>query len=374
MLRFLTAGESHGKCLTGILEGLPAGLAVNKREIDRELARRQSGYGRGMRMKVEKDKVEILSGLRKGRTIGSPLSLLIKNKDFKIDVLPAVTSPRPGHADLAGALKYNTKDVRDILERASARETAMRVAIGAICKAFLQEFKVGVISHVKGIGKVYAQIEKLSFNLIRLKSAKSCLNCADRSAEKEMIKEIDAAKKEGDSLGGTFELIAVNLPAGLGSCVHWDSRLDARLSGLLMSIPAIKGVEIGAGFFGSSLRGSEVHDAIFYKAGKGFFRKSNHAGGLEGGMTNGEPLVIRCAMKPIATLSKPLHSVNIKGKRSTKAIVERADVCAVPAASVVGENIVSFCLAQAMLEKFGGDSLTETKRNYQGYIAQVRKF
>lgn len=374
MLRYLTAGESHGRYLMGILEGLPFGLRLNQKEINRELARRQKGYGRGGRMKIEQDKAEVVSGLRKGMTIGAPLALLIKNRDYKIDVLASIDCPRPGHADLAGALKYNTKDIRDVLERASARETAMRVAIGAVCKAFLREFKIEIISHVIEIGEVYARTQRLSFSQIRRMVTRSCLSCANKVAERRMIAEIDRAKTQGDSLGGVFEIIAINLPAGLGGFTQGMRRLDAQLGGALLSIPAVKGVEIGAGFASAAQRGSEVHDAIFYTPGKGFFRKTNRAGGLEGGMTNGAPLVLRCAMKPIATLNRPLESVNIRTKRSMKAVVERADVCAVPAAGVVGESMVAFCFAQAMLEKFGGDSLTETKRNYQGYLTQIKKF
>ena len=374
MLKFLTAGESHGKCLVGILEGMPADLKIEEAEINRELSRRQKGYGRGGRMKIEKDKVEILSGLRKGKTIGSPIALLIKNRDFKIDTLPSIACPRPGHADLAGALKYNTKDMRDVLERASARETAMRVAIGAVCRALLRQFEIEITAHVTSIGGVCIQIKRISFNQIRQKADKSPLSCVDKAAEARMMAEIDRAKKAGDSLGGTFELIAVGLPAGLGSCAHWERRLDARLAFGLMSIPAIKGVEIGTGFLSSSLRGSQVQDAIFYTKADGFFRKANHAGGLEGGITNGEALLLRCAMKPIATLGEPLASVDIRTKRSRKAAVERADVCAVPAASVVGEAVIAFSLAEACLEKFGGDSLAETKRNYESYLKQIKKF
>lgn len=374
MLRYLSAGESHGRCLIGILEGVPAGLKIDKKQIDKELAERQKGYGRGARMKIEKDKLEILSGLRKDRTIGAPLALLIKNKDFKIDTLPSVTCPRPGHADLAGALKYDTKDIRDVLERASARSTAMRVAIGAICRTFLEEFGVKIISHVSAIGKVRAQTESFSFNQICQNAAKSRLKCADKIAEKLMISEINNAKEAGDSLGGVFEIIAAGVPAGLGSSFHWDRRLDGALSAAVMSIPAVKAVEIGAGFLNASSRGSEVHDAIFYSSAKGFFRKTNRAGGLEGGMTNGEPLVLHCAMKPIATLKKPLASVNIRTKHEVHAAVERADVCAVPACSVVGEAAVAFCLAKAYLDKFAGDSLLETKRNYEGYLKQLKDF
>lgn len=374
MLRYLTAGESHGKCLVGILEGLPAGLKIDKEKVDKELSRRQKGYGRSARMKIEKDKVEFLAGLRKGKTIGAPLAFLVRNKDFKIDSLPSVSCPRPGHADLAGVLKYNSKDIRDVLERASARETAMRVAIGAICKTLLEELKINIIGHVTSIGRAYAATQKLSFNQIRQKAAQSSLMCADKAAQKKMIAEINRASLEKDTLGGTFEIIAVNLPAGLGSGVHWERRLDARLAAVLMSIPAVKGVEIGAGFFGAFQRGSQVHDAIFYSRQKGFFRKSNHAGGLEGGMTNGEALILRCAMKPIATLGKPLPSVNIRNKVQANAAVERADVCAVPACSVVGEACTAFCLAQACLEKFAGDSVVETTRNYEGYLKQIKQF
>lgn len=374
MLKYLTAGESHGKCLLGILEGLPAGLKLDKKQIDSELSRRQKGYGRGGRMKIEEDSVELLSGIRHGRTIASPVALFIANKDYKIDVLPSVTSPRPGHADLAGALKYNTHDMRDILERASARETAMRVAIGAVCKSLLKEFKIEIASHVTSIGRVCAQAEGLSFNQIRQRSMESSLACADKTVESAMIDEIDRAKKEGDSLGGVFEVLAVNVPIGLGSYVDWQRRLDGRLSQALMSIPAIKGVEIGAGFFGAVSRGSQLHDAIFVSKGGAFSRDTNRAGGLEGGITNGQVLVVRSAMKPIATLRKPLSSVNVNTKRPTKAAVERSDVCAVPAAAVVGEAAVAFILAQALLEKFGGDSLAETKRNYQGYLKQIKSF
>ena len=374
MLRYLTAGESHGKCLVAILEGLPAGLTISVKEIDQELARRQKGYGRGMRMKIEKDKVEILSGLRKGKTIGSPIALLVKNNDFKINVLPPITSPRPGHADLAGALKFNTKDIRDVLERASARETAMRVAVGAICKSFLREFKVALISHVIKIGEVKAHAEQLSFSQIRQRIAKSFLNCADKTAEAKMIEEIDLAREEKDTLGGVFEIQAINLPIGLGSCASWERRLDAQLASALMSVPAVKAVEIGAGFYAASCRGSQVHDEILYAKGKGFVRRTNNAGGLEGGMTNGQPLILRCAMKPIATLKKPLASVDIRSKHPKGAVVERADVCAVPACAVVSEDMVAFCLTCAWLEKFAGDSLQETKRNYQGYLKQIKAF
>lgn len=374
MLRFLTAGESHGQGLVGILEGMPLGLVINTADIDKDLARRQQGYGRGKRMKIEKDKVEIISGLRKGRTIGSPIGLLIKNKDYKIDTLEPVLCPRPGHADLSGALKYNTGDIRDVLERASARETAMRVAVGAVCRIFLREFNVWITSYVTGIGSVSARTEGMSFEELREMAGNSPVSCADKTAEGRMLAEIDRASAAGDSLGGIFEVAAVNVPAGLGSYAQWDRRLDGRIAALLMAIPAVKGVEIGSAFLAAALRGSRAHDAIFYKKGQGFFRRTNMAGGMEGGITTGQPLVLRCAMKPIATLKTPLESVDIQSKQPVSAAVERADVCAVPAAAVVGEAVTAFCLAQAFLEKFGGDSLGEIKRNYEGYLKQMRDF
>lgn len=374
MLRFLTGGESHGKCLVGILDGLPAGLRVSCEAINKELSRRQKGFGRGDRMSIERDKVEILSGWRKGKTIGSPLTLLIKNKDAKIDILPALTCARPGHADIAGALKFNTKDIRDVLERASARETAMRVAIGAVCKILLKELGIETISHVISIGRVCANSEGFSISKIKSRAARSLVSCADGYVEKEMIAEIKRAKNAGDTLGGVFEVITNKLPVGLGSCAHWERRLDTQAAAALMSIPAIKAVEIGEGFVSAFQRGSEVHDPLYYSKDKKFYRTSNRAGGLEGGMTNGEPLVFRCAMKPIATLMKPLESVHIKTKKKAKASVERADVCAVPAASVVGESVIAYILAKAALEKFAGDSLGELLRNFKAYLKQIREF
>ena len=338
MLRYLTAGESHGESLVAILEGMVSGLKINSEFINNELKRRQSGFGRGARMKIEKDKAKILSGLRKGRTIGSPISLMIKNKDFSIDRLPVITCPRPGHADLAGAVKYNSSDIRDILERASARETAARTAVGAICKLFLAEFDIDIKSRVIMTGNVAS------------------------------------AKKKGDTVGGIFEVKAAGVPVGLGSFVQSDKRLGARLAAALMSIQAIKGVEIGLGFEYAKKFGSEAHDAIYYKKANGFYRLTNNAGGIEGGVSNGEPIIARCAMKPIATLLKPLASVDIKTKKHTKATVERSDVCAVFPAGVVGEAAVAFEIANAMVEKFGGDSLGEAKRNFDGYIKQVKNF
>ena len=373
MLRYLTAGESHGECLVAILEGMPFGVKVNLEVISNELTRRREGYGRSQRMKLEFDKIEILSGIRSGLTMGSPIALRIINKEFKIDSLPEITQPRPGHGDLAGAIKYQS-GIRNILERASARETAIRVAIGAFCKSLLIEFGVDILSHLIMLGGVSAKTERLSFDKIRMNASKSILNCADNTAEKPMIAKIDEAKKEGDTVGGVFEIIVINLPVGLGSHVQWDRRLDGRLAQALISIPAIKGVEFGLGFESARKMGSEVHDEIFYNFKKGFFRKTNRSGGLEAGITNGEPLVMRCVMKPISTLMKPLASVDILSKKQVQAAVERADVCAVPSAGVIGEAVVAIEIAQAMLEKFGGDSLSEMKRNYEGYMKQVKSF
>jgi chorismate synthase len=361
MLRYLTAGESHGKALIAILEGMPAGLKLDSGIINNELRRRQAGYGRGARMKIEHDSVEILSGLRKGLTIASPIAISIKNKDFKIDKLPSVNCPRPGHADLAGMLKYNTIDARDILERASARETAARTAIGAICRIFLKEFNVDVFSHTKYIGDIESDTEGLSLRQIKERSSKSCLNCADKASEILMKKRIDQAKKTGDTLGGCFEVICAGIMPGLGSHVHYDRKIDARLALQLVSIQAIKGVEFGSGFSGTQLPGSQFHDEIILK-GKTIIRKTNNAGGIEGGITSGEPLRISCAMKPIATLMNPLLSVDITTGKTKKASTERSDICALPAAGVVAENVVCFVLAQAVLEKFGGDSIQEIRK------------
>lgn len=348
MLRYLTAGESHGKCLLAILDGLVSGLKIDVSKIDDDLRRRQLGYGRGERMKIENDKVEILSGVLRGVTLGSPIALLIKNKDWTIDRLGCVTSPRPGHADLAGAIKYNHKDIRYVLERASARETAGRVAVGALCKLLLKEFGVYIISRIVNIG----------------------------GAKKEaaMLKEIENAKTAGDTVGGIFEVVAKGVPVGLGSYAQYDRRMDFRLAASLNSIQGIKGIEFGLGFGYAEKRGSKVHDAIFYSKRGGFFRKTNNAGGIEGGITNGESIVIRCCMKPISTLIHPLTSVDIITKKISKAAVERSDICVVSAAGVVGESAVAFELANAFIEKFGGDSLKEMSRNYKGYIKQVKEF
>lgn len=387
MFRFLTAGESHGRCLSLIIEGIPAGLKLDEEVINRNLRRRQEGYGRGDRMEIEKDSVEITSGVRGGYTLGSPVGMTIANQDWKnwskimdtgegaLISERVVTSPRPGHADLAGAIKYGFKDIRNVLERSSARETAARVAVGAVAKIILDEFKIKVIAYVVQIGEVESQSTPVNFNEIKEEIAKSQLYCRNEEAERRMVEAIEAATDMGDSLGGVFEVVAFNPPIGLGSYVHWDKRLDGRLAQALMSIPAIKGVEIGLGFKGAKLPGSKVHDEIFYGEEQGFYRKTNHAGGLEGGMTNGQPLILRAAMKPIPTLKKPLASVNLISKEPVEASYERSDVCAVPAASVVGEAVVAIELARSFMEKFGGDTLEEMKRNYEGYLnSKIRGF
>ncbi len=384
MLRYLTAGESHGELLIGIVEGMPAGLLVRFSDIDNDLARRQMGYGRGGRMKIEKDTVKILSGVRWGKTLGSPIGLTVRNKDWDnwrakmspdaafLNHADPVTRPRPGHADLAGAMKYGMTDIRNILERSSARETAMRVAVGALCKRLLDEFGISLVSHVLDIGGVFAKVGNMSATEIRRKTENSELRCADYEAEKRMKRKIDEAQAAGDSLGGIFEVIASGAPIGLGSHVQWDRKLDARLGMALMSIQAIKGVEVGSGFGVANKPGSQVHDEIFWTPKAGFFRKTNNAGGIEGGMSNGEDISLRAAMKPIPTLMKPLRSVDMESKKPFKASVERSDVCAVPAAAVVGEAVVAFELAAAMIEKFGGDSMEEMKRNYEQYQKQIK--
>jgi chorismate synthase len=382
-LRWLTAGESHGPELVAILEGLPAGLRLTAEMIDEDLARRQRGYGRGGRMKIETDRVSIVGGVRGGETLGSPVALRILNADHANwrDRMPAgpfekapdpVTRPRPGHADLAGGLKYDRHDLRDVLERASARETAARVAVGAACKALLAELGVTVFSHVVGIGPVAADVAALAHEDLRRLARASEMGCADAAAEARMRDAILEAAHAGDTLGGTFEVIGTGVMPGLGSHVHWDRKLDGRLAQALMSIQAIKAVEIGAGAAAGRSRGSEVHDPIHYDASdRSFLRPSNGAGGLEGGITNGMPVVCRAAMKPIATLKRALPSVDIVTKEPFEAAHERSDVCAVPAAAVVGEAMVAFVLAHAIAEKFGADSMTELRRNVEGYRVQL---
>lgn len=398
VLRYLTAGESHGPALIGILEGLPAGVPVTADYIDAELARRQGGYGRGGRMKIERDRVEILAGVRHGYTLGSPVGLLIRNRDWanwEAVMSPhppaggteaegavaarVVTRPRPGHADLAGGLKYGHRDLRNVLERASARETAMRVAVGAVCQAFLAALGIRLVGHVLSIGGIRADTEGLPPGEIAERAAASPLYCADTRASEAMAAAIDRARESGDSLGGVVEVIATGVPVGLGSHVSPDRRLDGRLAQALMSIQAFKGVEIGLGFEAARRPGSEVHDEILAApaggaGGRWFTRGSNRAGGLEGGITNGEPVVVRAAMKPIATLYTPLRSVDIVTKQEERAGVERSDICAVPAASVVAQAMVAFVLAQAVLEKFGGDSLEEVRRSRDAWEAAVRSF
>ena len=368
MLRFLTAGESHGEALLGILEGMPSGVKIDNAFLDKELKRRQEGYGRGERMKIEDDKARILSGLRKGVTIGSPVSILIANKDFSIDKLPDVKNVRPGHADLAGVLKYGLKDARSVLERSSARETAMRVAIGAVCKVLLQELGIRILSHVVEIGGVRSHTASLSFDEILKNLSESKLNCADHTSEKLMVEEIDSAKEKKDTLGGIFEVIIEGAPVGLGSYVQSDRRLDAMLASSIMSIPAVKAVEIGSGTESAGKLGSKVHDEVFYNKANGIHRKTNNAGGIEGGVSNGENIIVRGYMKPISTLMKGLNTIDVSTKEAVKAAKERSDICAVPAAGVVGEAMAAIAIANTLLEKFGGDSISEIKNNHRTYL------
>jgi chorismate synthase len=401
-LRFLTAGESHGKALAGILEGVPSGFTINAKDIDSELRRRQGGYGRGGRMQIESDHAELLSGVRSGKTIGSPIAILIENKDWLNwkDVMrveqralsrlltnpkaAAVTRPRPGHADLAGVLKYNQRDIRNILERSSARETAMRVALGAVAKKILSAFDITIGSYVTQIGGQKSDVRGQNLKSKKLlelfkKAEKSPVRCPDAAASKKMVNLIDRTIKQGNSLGGLFEVFVTGVPAGLGSHVHWDRKLDSRLARAVMSIQAIKGVEIGLGFDMGFKQGSEVMDEIYYTAkGKrhraGFYRKTNNAGGIEGGMSNGMPIIMSAVMKPIPTLKKPLMSVDIETKRAFKAVYERSDTCAVPAAAVVAEAMAALVIADAFLEKFGGDSEKEITRNYKSYSSCINNF
>jgi len=383
-LRYLTAGESHGEALTVVIEGLPANLKIDLAQVDAWLAQRQMGHGRGGRQKIEQDKVHVTAGLRDGKTLGSPLVMTILNKDWanwervmhaehveaRFLKSASIHRPRPGHADLAGGLKYDQLDLRNILERASARETAGRTAAGAVAAILLAEFDVAVAGHVVEIGgvasAVRASFEKVAF------SAASPVRCIDAKASKAMIAAIDRAKSQGDSLGGIFEVRLKGLPAGLGSHVQWDRKLDARMARALMSIQAIKAVEVGLGTGFAHQPGSKVHDQIHYRAGR-YGHGSNNAGGFEGGMSNGEELVLRATMKPIPTLFKPLQTVDMQSKQSLKARYERSDTCAVPAACVVGQAVVCFEAADAFMEKFGGDSMAELKRNHRGYLMAVAR-
>jgi chorismate synthase len=390
MLRFTTAGESHGPALLSILEGVPAGLSLLAEHVNAELARRQHGYGRGRRMQIERDEVEFVGGVRAGETIGSPIAMLIRNRDWTtwreiMDPAPqdtdpelrrrAVRRPRPGHADLTGLLKYAREDARDILERASARETTARVAAAAVCRRLLAEFDIRVGSHVVHLGGVDARRpDPMPVDLGAAADA-SPLRTLDPDADREMIARIDAAKREGNTLGGICEVVCDGLPVGLGSHVSWDRKLDGRLAAAIMSIPAVKGVEIGLGFEAARRRGADVHDEIVpdvdtERTGR-VRRVTNRAGGLEGGMTTGEPLVVRVAMKPISTLMRPLGTVDLDSGGRAEAVAERSDVTAVPAMGVIAEAMVAFVVAQAFLEKFGGDSLAELRRNHESYVSDV---
>lgn len=391
MLRYFTSGESHGEALVAFLSGLPAGLAVDQAFVDRELWRRQQGYGRGGRMKIETDQAHILSGVHHGKTIGSPIAVMLANRDWQNwkDSLPVeagdpekhkrVASPRPGHADLAGALKYDFTEARYVLERASARESAARVAIGALAKLFLRELGIEVLSHVIAVGPVSVGEREIAWEEIEKVSRKEevLLSCADPEIEQRMKAEVDNVLRTGDSLGGVFEVVAHKVPPGLGSYAQWDERLDALLAAAVMSLQAVKAVEIGSGIHAAYSAGSAVHDEIGYQkqAGfAGFTRTRNNAGGLEGGVSNGQELRVRGYLKPISTLRRPLQSVDFATREPVKAAYERSDVCVVPAAGVAAEAMVALTLARCALEKFGGDSMRETKRNFQGYLEQLRTY
>ena len=389
MFRFTTAGESHGRALVAIVEGLPAGMPVSVDQINHELKRRQWGYGRGGRMKIEQDTAEILSGVRHGLTLGSPLALIIQNKDWEnwTDVMAvearelapgksrSLTRPRPGHADLAGGQKFGARDLRNVLERASARETAARVVCGALAKQLLESFAVEIRSHVTQLGGIPDVPLELTFEQIVAIPEDAPLRCADTEAQKRMVEAIDQKREAGDTLGGIFEVVTRGVVPGLGSHTAWDLKLDGRLAHAVMSIPAVKAVSIGAGIEASSLPGSEVHDEIAYNnETKDFIRDTNRAGGLEGGVTNGEELRVRGHLKPLSTLRRPLRSVDIDTKQEQSAAFERSDITAVPAAGVIGEAMVALVLAEAMREKFGGDSMGEMRRNFEGYREQFRGY
>ncbi|MBI4593330.1 MAG: chorismate synthase [Candidatus Rokubacteria bacterium] len=384
--RFLTAGESHGEALTAVIDGVPAGLALSEDDINGDLARRQRGYGRGGRMKIERDQVHVGSGVRWGFTLGSPITLRIGNRDWEnwkatMSVAPPepgtpqkeVTRPRPGHADLAGAMKYGHRDIRNVLERSSARETTARVAVAAVAKRLLAEFGITILSHVTEIGGVRVPDDfGMPWDEVQRRAEASDVRCADPETEAAIIAAIDQAKAKGDTLGGVFEVVALGCPVGLGSYVQWDRRLDGRLAQAFCAIQAIKGCELGLGFEAARRPGSAVHDEILFDPQSGFRRSSNNAGGLEGGVTNGQPVIVRAAMKPLSTLRTPLKSVDLATKETVEAVVERSDVCAVPAAGVVGEAMMALVLAPAFLEKFGGDSINEIRRNYAAYQESLK--
>lgn len=372
MIRYLTAGESHGEALIGIIEGFPSNIYFNKEFVNKELSRRQKGYGRSNRMTIEKDEIDIISGVNKDYTTGNPISVIIRNRGTNID-LAEITRPRPGHGDLAGALKYNQKGGRNVLERASARETAMRVAIGSICKLLLMEFNIHIFSHVIQLGdiqisrEIYSDIKKEDL----LKADESAVRVLDKNAEKKIIAEIEKAKEKGDTLGGIIEVIGINIPIGLGSYTNWDRKLDGKIAYSILSIPGIKGIEFGLGFSTASRLGSQVHDEIYYD-GQGYYRKTNNAGGIEGGVSNGEDIIFRAVMKPIPTLKKPLKTVDMETKEQVLAQFERSDVCAVPSASIVAENIFAYVLANEMKLKFAGDSIEEMKINFNNYMESLK--
>jgi chorismate synthase len=372
MLRYLTAGESHGRALVATIDGLPAGLPIDDEYVNAQMARRMFGYGRGGRMKIEQDKAEIVSGVMRGETIGSPVALWIGNRDWRTDE-PDITRPRPGHTDLVGALKYGFNDVRRVLERSSARETAARVAVGAVCRRLLDEFGVQLFSHVTEIGGEAIRARPERWEEIPALAEASAVRCVDPEAEARMKAAIDAAGDRGDTLGGVFEVVALGLPPGLGTYVHWDRKIDARLAAALMSINAIKGVEVGLGFEVARTPGSRAHDEIFYDPARGFYRHTNRSGGIEGGTTSGDPLVVRAAMKPLSTLRTPLRSVDLRSKETVEAVVVRSDVCAVPAAGVIGEAMVAFVLVDAFLEKFGGDAMTHIRAAYEQFVQEVKR-
>jgi chorismate synthase len=386
-MRYLTAGESHGPQLTVIIEGLPSHLPFAKEKIDFELARRQEGYGRGRRMQIEKDQVKILSGVRFHKTTGAPVTLVIENRDFThwkkvmgVDPIPEeaekrrISRPRPGHADLNGAIKYNHRDLRDVLERSSARETAARVAVGAVARLILEECGIKLAGHVLRIGEANAERVDLPLEEMRRVAEESPVRCLDKNGEQAMMEAIDRAKKEGDSLGGIVEVVVEGVPVGLGSHVHWDRKLDGRIAQAVVSINAFKGVEFGLGFEAASRPGSEVHDEIMWSKEKGFYRATNRLGGFEGGMTTGEPIIVRGVMKPIPTLYKPLRSVEIDSKEPFEASIERSDSCAVPAACVVMENVVAWEIANALLEKFPADTMMELVEQVERYRERVAQF